>query len=106
MYNHLVMDVFDAIRDPTRRQMLELLRVRPLAATQLAAAFPISQPAISRHLRSLREADLVRVSGDDSDGRLRTYRLNPAPLDEVEGWLAGFWQGRLDAFAEYVDEAS
>jgi DNA-binding transcriptional ArsR family regulator len=100
------MDAFDAIRDPTRRRMLELLRDRPLAATQLAAAFPVSQPAISRHLRVLREADLVRVRGDDADRRLRTYHLNPAPLGEVGGWLSGFWQGRLDRFAEYVEEVS
>ena len=87
-----------------QRDVTKLLRDRPLAATQLAAVFPVSQPAISRHLRVLREADLVHVSGDEADRRLRTYHLHSAPLREVDSWVSGLWQRRLDGFAEYVEE--
>jgi DNA-binding transcriptional ArsR family regulator len=99
------MDVFDVIADPTRRRMLDLLSAGPMGATRLVDEFAISQPAISRHLRALREAGLVSVSGT-GDGRVRMYRVDPRPLREVDTWLSGFWQGRLDAFAEHVGERS
>jgi DNA-binding transcriptional ArsR family regulator len=102
MYNVCVMDVFDAIADPTRRRMLDLLSARPMPATTLAEEFAVSQPAVSRHLRALREAGLVSVSGDRGDGRVRMYSVAPEPLREVERWLHGFWQDQLDAFADYV----
>jgi DNA-binding transcriptional ArsR family regulator len=106
MYNLGVMDVFDAIADPTRRRMLDLLSARPMPATTLAEEFAVSQPAVSRHLRALREAGLVSVSGDRDDGRVRLYRVDPRPLRDVERWLACFWQDQLDAFAGYVKERS
>jgi DNA-binding transcriptional ArsR family regulator len=102
MYNVSVMDVFDAIADPTRRRMLDLLSARPMPATTLAEEFAVSQPAVSRHLRGLREAGLVSVSGDRGDGRVRLYSVDPRPLRDVERWLHGFWQDQLDAFAGYV----
>ena len=100
------MDVFDAIADPTRRRMLDLLSARPMAATALAEEFAVSQPAVSRHLRALREAGLVSVSGDRGDGRMRVYSVDPRPLRDVERWLGAFWQDQLDAFAGYVRERS
>lgn len=105
MYNNVVMDVYEAIADPARRRMLDLLATTPMPATQLAAEFTISQPAVSRHLRSLREADLVTVSGA-GDGRVRLYGVRPQPLQDVERWLTGFWQGQLDAFATHVRSRS
>ncbi len=80
-------DVAAAIADPVRREILEMLRERPLPARRIAERFPISRPAISRHLRVLRECGLVR---DTADGRERFYRLDPARLTEISDWLAGF----------------
>jgi DNA-binding transcriptional ArsR family regulator len=76
--------VFDAVADPTRRAILDLLRGRELSAGDIASRFPVSRPAISRHLRILREAGLLRES---REAQSRRYTLNPAPLDRVERWL-------------------
>lgn len=84
------MDVLAALADPVRRDLLVLLRQHPLTAGELADAFPISRPAISRHLRVLREHGLVQVEGRDDDARARVYRLDVAPLAEVDAWLAPF----------------
>ena len=84
------MEVLAALADPTRRQILELLRGGPLPAGGVAAAFPISRPAVSRHLRVLREHGLVVDGPDGTDGRSRVYRLDVAPLAELRRWLAGF----------------
>src|SRR5437660_12230752 len=86
-----------AIADPTRRELLALLASGELAAGDLADRFPVSRPAISRHLRVLREAGLVRSR---TDGRRRLYELDPAPLRELDAWLAPYrdmWAQRLDA---------
>ena len=72
--------VFGALCDPTRRAILELLRTRPLTAGRIAADFPVSRPAISRHLRILKEAELV---GERRRGRERLYELRPAALDSA-----------------------
>ena len=92
------MPVFEALADPTRRRLLELLAADgERSAGELAAEFSISRPGVSRHLRVLREAGLVRTRGD---GPRRLYSVDPAPLDEVDAWLArwrGFWAQRLDA---------
>ncbi len=74
-----------ALADPIRRAILCLVRDAPRPAGALAAAFPVSRPAVSRHLRVLREAGLVRV---EAAGRERVYRLEPAPLGAVEAYLA------------------
>ena len=79
--------VFRAIADPTRRRLLEALRGGPLSVNRLAAAFPVTRPAISKHLRCLREAGLV---SEERQGRRRIYRLQPQALLEVRGWVAGF----------------
>jgi DNA-binding transcriptional ArsR family regulator len=86
-----------ALADPTRRTIVELLADGELDAGQIAARFPISRPAVSRHLRVLRELDLVHVR---VDAQRRVYSLEPAPLAELDAWLGryrGFWENRLDA---------
>ncbi|MGH3111760.1 MAG: metalloregulator ArsR/SmtB family transcription factor, partial [Gaiellaceae bacterium] len=76
--------VFEALSDPTRRRVLELLAERELSAGEIAAAFTVSRPAVSRHLRVLREAGLVRAR---RDSQRRVYGLEAAPLLEVDAWL-------------------
>ena len=91
------MPVFAALADPTRRRLLELLAAGERSAGELAREFAISRPGVSRHLRVLREAGLVRARGE---GQRRLYSVDLAPLDEVDAWLArwrGFWAQRLDA---------
>jgi len=86
-----------ALADPTRRELLALLAEGEIAAGDLAARFPVSRPAISRHLRVLREAGLVRSR---TDGRRRLYTLDPRPLRELDDWLEPYrdlWASRLDA---------
>jgi DNA-binding transcriptional ArsR family regulator len=88
------LDVAFAIADPTRRRLLELVRDREVPAGELASAFPVSRPAVSRHLRVLREAGLVH---ERREGRLRLYLADPAPLGELRDWLEGYWDERLDS---------
>jgi DNA-binding transcriptional ArsR family regulator len=97
-------EVAGAIADPVRREILLLLHDAPRSAGQIADRFAISRPAVSRHLRVLREAGLVR---DTADGRHRVYQLVTAPLDELTGWLQQLtapsgWQHRLDALETEV----
>lgn len=91
------MPVFEALADPTRRRLLELLVAGERSAGELAAEFATSRPGVSRHLRVLREAGLVRTRGD---GQRRLYSVDPGPLAEVEDWLdrwRSFWAQRVDA---------
>jgi DNA-binding transcriptional ArsR family regulator len=91
------MEALTAIADPTRRELLALLALGEIAAGELAGRFPVSRPAISRHLRVLREAGLVRSR---TDGRRRLYALDPTPLRELDAWLEPYrdlWAQRLDA---------
>jgi DNA-binding transcriptional ArsR family regulator len=95
--------VFGAIADPIRRELLAALRAGPRSVARLAARFPVSRPAISKHLRILREADLVRVVGH---GRENHYALNAAPLREVDRFLAdyrAFWTGSLARLKRHVE---
>jgi DNA-binding transcriptional ArsR family regulator len=87
----------EALADPTRRTIVELLSERDLSAGELAARFETSRPAVSRHLRVLREQGLVQAR---IEGRRHVYSLDPEPLAELDEWLAryrGFWTNRLDA---------
>lgn|SRR5262245_42892003 len=87
----------EALSDPTRQRIVELLAERELSAGDLAAQFSTSRPAVSRHLRVLRERGLVRVRGE---AQRRLYSLDPAPLEELDAWLdryRSFWAQRLDA---------
>jgi DNA-binding transcriptional ArsR family regulator len=88
---------FEALADRTRRTIVELLAEGEQSAGELAAAFETSRPAISRHLRVLREHGLVSAR---EEGRRRVYALEPAPLAELDEWLShyrSFWTNRLDA---------
>jgi DNA-binding transcriptional ArsR family regulator len=93
----VAVEAIAALADPTRRRIVELLADGERSAGDLAAQFPVSRPAVSRHLRVLRETGLVHVR-DDAQRRL--YSLDPAPLVELDDWLQryrGFWAQRLDA---------
>jgi len=86
-----------ALADPTRRRILELLVDGEVSAGELAGHFPVSRPAVSRHLRVLREAGLVRAR---VDGQRRVYAVDAAPLAELDAWLEPYrrlWAQRLDA---------
>lgn len=95
--------VFAAIADPTRRAVLQRLAQGEITAGHIAAAFPISRPAVSKHLRILRQAALVRV---ERRGRERVYRLNARPLREVDYWLGlyrTFWERNLASLKRHVE---
>lgn len=94
---------FSAIADPTRREVLDLLRGRSLPAGQIARAFSVSRPAVSKHLRLLRRAHLVQ---ERREGRNRVYQLNPEPLRAVDSWLNEyriFWQANLISLKTFVE---
>lgn len=98
------MEVFEALADPTRRRIVELLSEEERSAGELAAQFMVSRPAVSKHLRVLREAGVVNVR---MDAQRRIYRLDPKALGEAEGWLARrrrFWEERLDALEAHVEK--
>lgn len=91
------MKAIEALSDPTRRRIIELLASSDQDAGELGSHFSVSQPAISRHLRVLRESGLVRVR---PEAQRRVYSLDPAPLEQLDAWLRryrGFWTQRLDA---------
>ena len=90
----------DALGDPTRRQLFEYLRMGPCPVTELISIVPISQPAVSQHLRVLREAQLVRV---EKRGQQRIYHLNPVGLAELRGYVESFWDDVLQAFGEEAE---
>jgi DNA-binding transcriptional ArsR family regulator len=85
---------FEALADPTRRRIVELVSERERSAGEIASAFEISRPGVSKHLRVLREHGLIRARGD---GTRRLYSLDTAGLAEVDDWLGRFWTNRLDA---------
>lgn len=91
---------FAALADPTRRRVLETLLERPRAVHDIAAAFSISRPAISRHLRVLSEAGLTRAT---RRGRLNVYEVDTANLVAVRGWLDRFWGGKLAALKRLAE---
>jgi DNA-binding transcriptional ArsR family regulator len=99
--------VLAALADPARRRVVDLLRVGPRRAGELAAAVEMSGPAMSRHLRVLRATGLVEVVGNDDDARVRVYRLRAEPFVALRAWLdqvEAFWADQLGAFAEHVKE--
>src|ERR1700756_2773495 len=94
---------FHALSDPTRRAVLDLLRRGSQPAGQIASAFPVSRPAISKHLRLLRRAHLVR---EHREGRNRVYELNPEPLRAVDTWIDQyrmFWVRNLNNLKAFVE---
>lgn len=98
------MTPFEAIAEPNRRRILELLRVGERPAGDLVEAMGLSQPGVSKHLKLLREAGLVSVR---PDGQRRLYRLEPDELAALDAWLAPFrqfWADRLDALEEHLEK--
>jgi DNA-binding transcriptional ArsR family regulator len=99
------MDIFQALADPTRRQIVELLaQYGQLPATEISDNFPVTPQAISQHLKVLREANLVRV---EKRAQQRIYRINPAAMLELEDWsrqLRHLWDQRFDALEQVLLE--
>ncbi|HYZ28090.1 MAG TPA: metalloregulator ArsR/SmtB family transcription factor [Thermoleophilaceae bacterium] len=94
-------DGFTALADPTRRAIFERLAGRPSAVGELAGEMPVSRPAVSQHLKVLKEAGLVV---DEPDGTRRIYRLDPDGVDALRGYLDQFWNQALAAFKRVVEQ--
>lgn len=99
-------DVFVALADPTRRSILTMLADEPLPVRQLSERFPVTRPAISRHLRILKEAGLVV---DHKQGRQRLYAVQPDQLAELREWIRRFdrhWEASLAKLKSYVEQTN
>jgi DNA-binding transcriptional ArsR family regulator len=99
----MFMEIFSAIADPVRRDILDLLRRGEQPAGGLVETLDLPQPNVSKHLKALREAGLVRMR---VEGPRRLYSLDTTPLAELDAWLAPyreFWAGRLDALGDHLD---
>src|SRR5436190_6604343 len=94
-------DGFTALADPTRRAIFERLSVRPSAVGELAGELPVSRPAVSQHLKVLKEAGLVV---DHADGTRRVYQLDPDGVDALRAYLDQFWNQALAAFKRAVEQ--
>lgn len=95
-----------ALADPTRRGVVDLLRRAPRRASEIAEALDMTRPAMSRHLRVLRKAGLVREDAQDDDARVRVYRLEREPFADLRGWLdevEAFWADQLQAFKAHAE---
>jgi DNA-binding transcriptional ArsR family regulator len=103
-YIHSMIKTFEALSDPTRKRILDLLLERPRLVGELVDLLGISQPGISKHLRVLREAGLVRVR---QDAQRHWYEIRPEPLAEVDAWLNSYrslWTARFDRLDDYLRE--
>lgn len=94
--------VFDALGNPTRRAIIELLAQGPCPVGDIAARLPVSRPAVSKHLRMLREAGLVRY---ESEGTRNVFSLERGGFDAARGWLDRFWLDALANFARIAEES-
>jgi DNA-binding transcriptional ArsR family regulator len=97
------MTLFEALAEPNRRRILDLLCPGELPVSELVGRLGLSQPAVSKHLRVLREAGLVEKR---SDGSRRLYRVQPEPLQEAVDWLEPYrrmWAARLDDLGHHLD---
>jgi DNA-binding transcriptional ArsR family regulator len=94
-------DLFNALGDPTRRQLFERIRQGPCTVTELVSAVTVSQPAVSQHLKVLREAQLVQVK---KQGQQRIYQLNPKGLEEMRRYMEDLWDDALQAFADEAEK--
>jgi DNA-binding transcriptional ArsR family regulator len=95
---------FEALADPMRRRIVETLRAGEQPVNAIVSTVEIHQSGVSRHLRILSEAGFVAVR---ADGQRRLYSLRPEPFRELDAWVAGYrslWEGRLDAFAQALDQ--
>jgi DNA-binding transcriptional ArsR family regulator len=98
------MQAFAALGDPTRQRIVEMLAARELSSGEIARRFDMTAPAVSQHLKLLREAGLVQVR---RDAQRRIYALDPAGLAELDAWLARFrrfWSGHLDAVEHELEQ--
>ena len=98
--------VFHAVADPIRRGILDVLRSGERSAGALAREFPVSRPAVSRHVRVLRDAGLVQLR---RDRQTLHYSINPAPLAEIDRWLSSyrvFWGARLQELRKFVEDGN
>ena len=90
----------DALADPTRRTIFERVAKRPQSVGELAADLPVSRPAVSQHLRTLKEAQLVI---DQAEGTKRIYRIDPRGIGAMRDWLDGFWGQALENFKAFAE---
>ena len=96
--------LFEALADGNRRRILDLLAQRERPVNDLVSLLQVSQPAVSKHLRVLRDAGLVEVR---ADAQRRLYRVRPEPLRELDDWLAPYratWESRLDALENHLED--
>lgn len=101
-YEQVEAAVFTAVADPTRRRILDSLRAGPRCVGDVVLEQSVAQPSVSKHLKVLRDAGLVRVR---VEGRHRWYELAPDPLADLDGWLAPYreiWSDRLDALEAHL----
>lgn len=91
---------FAALAEPMRAAIVERLGARPMAVGELAAGLPVSRPAVSQHLKVLKEARLVRVT---AEGTRRIYSIDPAGLGAIRAWLDRFWDQALARYAEAAE---
>jgi DNA-binding transcriptional ArsR family regulator len=91
-----------ALADPTRRAVFELVAAQPRSVAELTRALPVSQSAVSQHLKVLREAQLVR---SDQQGTRNIYRLDPKGLERMRKWLDGMWSETLASFARELEKS-
>jgi DNA-binding transcriptional ArsR family regulator len=94
------LEAFGALGDPTRRAIFERLAQKPAAVGELAAGLPVSRPAVSQHLKVLKEAGLV---SETPDGARRIYRLDPRGIGAMRDWLDEHWTTALAAFEDFVN---
>ena len=92
---------FAALGDPTRREIFERIAAQPAAVGELARGLPVSRPAVSQHLRVLKEAGLVT---ETAIGTRRIYRLDPRGIAAMRDWLDAHWASALAAFKEFADQ--
>jgi DNA-binding transcriptional ArsR family regulator len=98
------MTAYAALAEPSRRQILDLLRDGERSVNELVSAVSVSQPSVSKHLKVLREAGLVEAR---ADGKRRLYALQARPLAEIDAWLEPYrqhWSARLDALERHLEE--
>lgn len=100
-YQESTARVLDALGDPTRRAVLELIRGGARPVGEIAKELPVSRPAVSQHLHILKEAGLVR---DRKQGTRRLYSVDPGGLHALRSYLEGFWAAALEAFKDVAED--
>jgi len=101
VYQSSAVASLSALGDPTRREIFERIAERPTAVGDLARGLPVSRPAVSHHLRVLKEAGLVR---EVADGTRRVYHIDPRGVGAMREWLDRHWRDALDAFQDFSDK--